>query len=234
MTRIDHVLVAVPNLTVSMAGWLSAGFAPEVGGRHPGGTVNALIRGPQPAYLELISAADRNGDAATRRVAASHGPVGWALGVDDIEAVRARLIAAGRPIGPVRPGSRTAPTGDVLAWRLCDIGPEPLDPVMPFLIQWDVPMPPGPADGPRLTGLVLGTPTPDETCALLTACGLVTSDPREAGDPTGDIGLSDGTVTVDVRSGPPGIQAIRCSSSSLDWAQISLDGLRIEHVTVGA
>lgn len=231
-TRVDHILVAVPSLPASMATWRAAGLAPRLGGRHPGGTVNALIRGPQSAYLELISAADRDGDAATRRVAASHGPVGWALGVDDIDAVRSSLIATGRHVGPVRPGSRTTPDGDVLAWRLCDIAAQPLDPVVPFLIQWDVAMPPGPADGPLITGLELGTPTLAETAALLAACGLV-SDHGPVGDPIGEAALSDGTVTVTLRSGPPGIRSIRLRSDNIDWPRMDLDGLRVEASAIG-
>jgi hypothetical protein len=219
-----------------MTAWQAAGFAPQLGGRHPGGTVNALIRGPQFAYLELISAADRNGDAATRRVAATRGPVGWALGVDDIEGVRADLIAAGHGVGPVRSGSRTTPTGEVLAWRLCDIAAQPLDPVVPFLIQWDVGMPSGPVDGPRITGLVLGTPDRDGTAALLIACGLV----RAAGGATegsttaaGDrsnrqVAISDGSVSVTLRTGAPGVQAVILESDDVPQGTIDIDGLRVE------
>ena len=53
--RFDHLVVSVADLDAAAARWAAAGLRPHRGGRHPGGTVNALIRGPRTGYVELIS-----------------------------------------------------------------------------------------------------------------------------------------------------------------------------------
>lgn len=217
MTRVDHVLVSVADLDGAMKRWADAGLDTMRGGQHPGGTSNALLRGPESAYVELISA-NADGDATSDRVRRSPGPLGWALGVTDIDAVHAALADSGYTPAPVRLGSRTTTDGDILSWRLADIVDSPIDPIFPFIIQWDRVMPAGPEDGPRLREVVVDAPEPDKLSAVLQVCGL-----REAGR----VGsLTDGTVTVTLNQGVGGIREITLVTGGRD-RDLVLDGLQI-------
>jgi hypothetical protein len=171
-SRLDHLVVAVPDLERAASAWTAAGLPAVRGGAHPVGTVNALVRGPEPAYVELIAAGSRESNAWLDRVRAEHGPISWAVAVDDVDEARTALLAAGFEPQPVRDGSRTTPDGEVVAWRTCDVGPGPYDGALPFLIQWTTPMPAGPADGPVVAHVELAPPDPDRVADLLLALGF--------------------------------------------------------------
>ena len=120
MARFDHLVVAVDDLDAATARWNAAGLRAEPGGAHPVGTVNALVRGPGPAYVELIAAGSEESNPWLDRVRSARGPISWAIAVDDVDTARAALVAAGFTPGEVREGSRTTPDGDTVAWRtLC-------------------------------------------------------------------------------------------------------------------
>jgi hypothetical protein len=170
--RFDHLVIAVDNLDAAIARWTAAGLPAVRGGRHPVGTENALVRGPEPAYVELIVAADEGSAPARDRVRSVSGPIAWALAVDDVEASRGVLVAAGFDPGPVTAGSRRTPDGQVVRWRLCDVGAGPYAADLPFLIEWTEPMPPGPASGPVVGSLVLAPPDPEPVADVLLALGL--------------------------------------------------------------
>jgi hypothetical protein len=70
------------------------------------------------------------------------------------------------------PGSRRTPDGDLVEWRVCDVGPGPYDGSLPFLIEWVTPMAPGPADGPIVEQVSLTPPDPDRVADLLLALGF--------------------------------------------------------------
>ena len=221
MTRIDHILISVPDLDLAIDRWESAGLNPVRGGQHPGGTSNALIRGPEPAYLELISATS-GGDATAERVRQSPGPLGWALAVTDIEAVRDALSKTRHAPGPTRRGSRETPDGKVLTWNLADIAESTIHPTIPFLIQWDRAMNPGPVAGPRLREIVIESPKPDELAAVMRTCGLQATD-----DPSS---WTDGKVRVTVNPGTKGIRQVTLQSRQ-PGRNVFLDGLQIRWVT---
>ena len=170
--RFDHLVVAVEDLDEAAARWRAAGIPAERGGAHPVGTENVLVRGPAPAYVELIAAGSDESNPWLDRVRSARGPISWAVAVDDLDEARTALEAAGFEPDPPVPGSRRTPDGELLEWRVCDVGPEPYDGSLPFLIEWTTPMPPGPADGPVLEGISLLPPDPDRVADLLLALGF--------------------------------------------------------------
>ncbi|RYB89699.1 VOC family protein [Nocardioides glacieisoli] len=170
--RFDHLVVAVEDLDEAAVRWRAAGIPAERGGRHPVGTENVLIRGPEPAYVELIAAGSDRSNPWLDRVRSARGPISWAVAVDDLDAARTALVAAGlEPDEPV-PGSRRTPDGDEVAWRVCDVGPGPYDGSLPFLIEWTTPMPAGPGDGPVVEGFTIVPPDPERVADLLLALGF--------------------------------------------------------------
>ena len=170
--RFDHLVVAVADLDEAAARWRAAGIPAERGGAHPVGTVNALVRGPGPAYVELIAAGSEESNPWLDRVRPARGPISWAIAVDDIEAAREALAAAGFDPAPAVPGSRRTPDGDLVEWRLSDIGDGPYDGSLPFLIQWTAPMGPGPADGPVVEQVTLTPSDPERVADLLLTLGF--------------------------------------------------------------
>ena len=176
--RFDHLVVAVDDLDEAADRWRAVGLPAVRGGAHPVGTENVLVRGPQPAYVELIAAGSDESNPWLDRVRAARGPISWAVAVDDIDTARAALVGAGfDPARPV-PGSRRTPDGDVVAWRVCDVGPGPYDGSLPFLIEWSTPMAPGPADGPVVQHVDLTPPDPDRLADLLLVLGFEPSQHR--------------------------------------------------------
>lgn len=175
--RFDHLVVAVEDLDEARARWASAGLPAERGGAHPVGTENALVRGPSPAYVELIAAGRDESNPWLDRVRSARGPISWAIAVDDVDAARASLLAAGFDPGAPTPGSRRTPSGDVLTWRVCDVGPRPYDDSLPFLIEWSAPMGPGPADGPVVEALSVVVRDPDRVADLVLALGFEPQPP---------------------------------------------------------
>jgi hypothetical protein len=170
--RFDHLVVAVEDLDDATARWTAAGLRAARGGAHPVGTVNALVRGPGPAYVELIAPGSDESNPWLDRVRSARGPISWAIAVDDIEAARTTLLAAGFEPDPAVPGSRRTPDGDVVDWKVCDVGPGPYDGSLPFLIEWTTPMGTGPADGPVVEWFEITPPEPERLADLLLALGF--------------------------------------------------------------
>ncbi len=170
--RFDHLVIAVADLDEAVARWTEAGIPAARGGAHPVGTVNALVRGPGAAYLELIAAGRDESNPWLDRVRSASGPISWAVAVDDVDAARDLLVDAGFEPRPVTEGSRLTPDGDTVAWRMCDVGSGPYDAGLPFLIEWTTPMPPGPSDGPVVRYVTLTPPDADRVADLLLALGF--------------------------------------------------------------
>lgn len=222
MTRVDHLLISVRSLDPAMQRWADAGLPAVAGGSHPGGTFNALVRGPRRAYVELISAQKDATSEAALRVLSCAGPLSWALGVDDLDPVRRALEGHRQTAGPIEDGSRTTPDGQRLSWRLCDVGLHALHEFQPFLIEWETDMEPGPQTGPTLTSLTLEVPDPLGLGGLLQVCGLV----MRSQNPTSVV-MTDGEVEVLLRRGSGRITQASFELAGGPGGELDLDGLVI-------
>ncbi|TDC06505.1 VOC family protein [Nonomuraea longispora] len=182
MTRmsLDHLVYATPDLE-STAAELERllGVRPAAGGRHPGfGTANRLVRLGGMSYLEIVGPdPEQEPPAGSRpfgidRLEAA-ALVGWAVAVDDIEAVTARARARGYDPGDPLDMSRRTPTGDLLEWRLTPPERAGHDGLVPFLIDWgDTPHPAGPGlPAAELVSLAGGHPDAEGVRAALAAVG---------------------------------------------------------------
>jgi hypothetical protein len=144
---VDHILLPVADLEEGARTLRERhGLQAIAGGRHPKvGTANMIVPlGRQ--YLELIAIADPHEAAASRlgrRItpALDQGKmfVAWAIRTRNLDAMRAKLLAAGWDLPPIGEGSRRRPDGQVLHWWTQDVetGGEPT--ALPFVIEWDVP-----------------------------------------------------------------------------------------------
>ncbi|MEO3801132.1 VOC family protein [Nonomuraea sp. B1E8] len=148
---LDHLVYATPDLE-STAAELERllGVRPAAGGRHPGfGTHNRLLGLGGTSYLEIIGPDPEQEAPAAPRPFGIDGLqaaalVGWAVAVEDIDAVTARARARGYDPGDPLDMSRRTPSGDLLNWRLTPPERAGHDGLVPFLIEWgDTPHPAG-------------------------------------------------------------------------------------------
>ena len=148
-TRVDHLMICVPDLERGTEQYRRMGFNIQPGGVHPGrGTHNAIAFNEEE-YLELLAIRD----PAEER-AASAGGRSWGAGLpdfiaagggiryvivqsDDLEADVAAMRARGVDVGEVLDGSR-AQSGQMFRWRHARLGPK--NPLPLFFIQHLTPM----------------------------------------------------------------------------------------------
>jgi Glyoxalase-like domain len=133
--RIDHVIYATADLDAAAAHIEhELGVAAVAGGRHEGlGTHNRIVP-LGGGYLELLAVADREeaaasplGSALLARLAdTGEGLLGWAVAVDDVEPVAARL---GTQITTIR--------REGLSARLTGLTEAMAEPHLPFFISRD-------------------------------------------------------------------------------------------------
>jgi catechol 2,3-dioxygenase-like lactoylglutathione lyase family enzyme len=130
LTRIDHVMICVPDLPRAIDTYRRMGFNIYPGGVHPGkGTENAIAFHRED-YLELLSIRDR-----AEYLAAS--PVGGLLDYlarggglryivvqsDDLAADVAAMRGRGVEVSDPGEGARRTPGGQELKWRMAQLGP---------------------------------------------------------------------------------------------------------------
>jgi len=150
LTRIDHVMVAVPSLEQGIDAFTRIGFDIYPGGAHPGkGTHNAIAFHGED-YLELISVSDRKEYLAARAAAGNAGPSlldflsaggGFryvSVQSDDLAADVAAMRARGVDVSDVADGSRRTPSGQELRWTSARLGPR--NPLPIFFIQHLTPL----------------------------------------------------------------------------------------------
>jgi hypothetical protein len=139
--RLDHLSYAagaegLAACVQRLGARLGAGFTD--GGLHPSfGTRNFVLPLADSCYLEVVEALDHPaadrapfGRAVRARHDAGGGWLGWAIRVEDITPVEARL---GRPAAP---GHRRRPDGFDLRWQQIGINDAAQDPQLPFFIRW--------------------------------------------------------------------------------------------------
>jgi catechol 2,3-dioxygenase-like lactoylglutathione lyase family enzyme len=151
--RLDHVSYAVSSNelvdTVQRLGQQLGGSFVD-GGRHPRfGTRNFVLPIEGGTYVEVVAALDHPasdkaafGQAVRARAEAGGGWLGWAVSVDDIAPIEARL---GRPSVE---GHRVRPDGFDLTWKQIGVANLIEDPSLPFFLQWTCP----PEQHPSLAG----------------------------------------------------------------------------------
>lgn len=149
MTKLDHLVLATPNLPAAVAAVTRRiGIAPVEGGRHVGiGTRNYLLGLGDGGYLEIIGPdTDQPKPQRPRSFGIDNLTeprlVTWAARVEGIDAVVTAARAAGFDPGEVSDMSRTTPDGQTLRWRLTLSRDGSHSDVVPFLIDWgDTPHP---------------------------------------------------------------------------------------------
>lgn len=137
MYRLDHLIIAVHDLTTATANYQALGFTVLPGGVHANGaTHNALVVFADGSYLELLAltGSSPQNDAADYRflLQSGEGFVGYALQSDHLAVDVARMQARGVNINLAPEGGRQRPDGTTLRWRtaVCDDGS-----MSPFFIQ---------------------------------------------------------------------------------------------------
>ena len=210
-TRLDHVVLGVPDLSSGQAEMAAAGLQFAPGGRHPGGTHNALLVSPERwSYVELLVAPEWDAAGEGSQVTAQvrqGGLVTWALSVADVVVQVRRLAEAGFDCQPVEAGSRKTTDGHGVRWRSAVIGPGFGQSELPFLIEW------GAGESHR-TGLA-----PDGRAAYLTEIEVGARDPERlrillkvlglaAGSCDGGLECSDGEVLMRFVEGEPRLSAV--------------------------
>jgi catechol 2,3-dioxygenase-like lactoylglutathione lyase family enzyme len=142
LTRIDHVMICVPDLPKAIDAYTRIGFGVRAGGVHPdGGTENAIAFF-QDDYLELLAV--RKGEERLASAALldflAHGP-GLryvALQSDDLAADVAAMRRRGVDVGDPVDGGRRTPDGDELRWKSARLGAS--NPLPIFFIEHLTPL----------------------------------------------------------------------------------------------
>lgn len=140
---LDHLVYATPDLDATVAELERLlGVRPAEGGRHPGfGTRNRLVGLGGRSYLEIVGPDPEQEDPAGPRPFGidglrAAGLAGWALAVEDIDAVTARAREQGYDPGDPQDMSRRTPSGELLSWRLTPPDRAGHGRLVPFLIDW--------------------------------------------------------------------------------------------------
>ncbi len=176
---LDHILLGCSDLDSGIAFVEQhTGVRAQFGGVHPGrGTQNALASLGKLHYLEIIAPDPKQTQveqwAAPRanmlKSLAAPQLIGWAAHVDDIEALTARLHAAGMTTYPLVNGSRKRDSGQVLHWKSVALTDDRHG-LLPFFIEWSKDSQHPSVDAPaglRLEHFALADPNTAELSALI-------------------------------------------------------------------
>lgn len=150
LTRIDHVMIGVPDLAAGMAQYRKLGFCIEPGGAQSGKGTHTAIAFNRDDYIELIAIADRaqydrvasaslSHDGGLARFVAAGGGIRYvAMQCDDLEAQVRSMRARGVEVSDPIPGARTTPAGLRLHWRVAVLGAA--NPLPFFFIEHTTPI----------------------------------------------------------------------------------------------
>jgi len=175
--HVDHILIGAADLDQARA-WLAraTGVEPVYGGKHPGGTHNALLALGRGTYLELIAPQPGNdapGPFGNLSELTMPEPVGFAVSGGDLDTLRRRLEAAGFELTAPEPGSRTTPAGSTLRWQTFGLARDFAQ--APFFIAWSPDSPHPSATSPAgctLRHFAIGGPDHAELERLRAALAL--------------------------------------------------------------
>ncbi len=131
LTRIDHVMICVPDLSQAIEQYRKMGFNMHPGGNHPGkGTHNAIAFN-QDDYIELLAIRDQaeygagSGNSWTRLpefIAAGGGIRYVVVQSDDLNADVAAMRGRGVDVSDAIGGGRRTPAGLELRWKAATLG----------------------------------------------------------------------------------------------------------------
>jgi catechol 2,3-dioxygenase-like lactoylglutathione lyase family enzyme len=146
LTRIDHVMICVPDLAAGIDAYTRIGFHVYPGGGHVGRVSENAIAFNQDDYLELLSLRDRNAATApgspdallAEYLAQGGGFRAVAVQSDDLAADVAAMRRRGVDVSDVSDGARRTPAGQELRWRAASLGAA--NPLPVFFVQHLTPL----------------------------------------------------------------------------------------------
>ena len=145
ITRIDHVMICVPDLQQGIAQYGRLGFNMHPGGTHPGKGTHNAIAFLQDDYIELLAIHDpgaQRADAAARgsrsgdlaSFIADGGGIRYiALQSDDLAGDIAAMRRRGVDVSDATEGSRRTAAGQELRWKSAAL--EPGNPLPIFFVE---------------------------------------------------------------------------------------------------
>jgi len=146
LTRIDHVMICVPDLAAGIDAYTQIGFHVYPGGGHVGrGSENAIAFN-QDDYLELLSLRDRRAAPApgspdallAEYLTQGGGFRAVAVQSDDLAADVAAMRRRGVDVSDVSDGARRTPAGQELRWKAASLGTK--NPLPVFFVQHLTPL----------------------------------------------------------------------------------------------
>jgi catechol 2,3-dioxygenase-like lactoylglutathione lyase family enzyme len=144
-TRIDHVMICVPDLKRGIEQYHNMGFNIHEGGVHPGKGTHNAIAFSQDDYIELLAIRDLgehraragepyNSHAGLAQFIEAGGGLRYIiLQSDDLTAEVAAMRARGVDVSDALDRSRRTPAGKELRWKAAVLGPR--NPLPVFFIQ---------------------------------------------------------------------------------------------------
>jgi hypothetical protein len=135
ITRIDHVMICVPDLQQGIAQFTKLGFNMHPGGAHPGrGTHNAVAFNHDD-YIELLAIRDEaeyragvkagtNSGGLSDFIAAGGGIRYVVLQSDDLVADVTAMRGRGVDVSDAIDGCRVTPAGQEIKWKSAALGPK--------------------------------------------------------------------------------------------------------------
>jgi catechol 2,3-dioxygenase-like lactoylglutathione lyase family enzyme len=145
LTRIDHVMICVPDLQQGIDTYTRLGFNISPGGVHPGQGTHNAIAFHEEDYLELLSVYDRDeylashpGGGLLEFLARGEGFRYVAVQSDDLVADVAQMRQRGVDVSDPRDGGRQTPTGQALRWKAATLGPR--TPLPMFFVEHLTPL----------------------------------------------------------------------------------------------
>ena len=140
LTRVDHVVICVPELARGIEAYQRIGFNIYPGGAHTGRATHNAIAFTGEEYIEVLSLRDRGAvapgtpdEALARYLDEGGGFRLIALQSDDLEGDVAAMRRRGVDVGEIRDGGQRTPAGQELRWRAAFPGPG--DPLTLFFIK---------------------------------------------------------------------------------------------------
>ena len=146
LTRIDHIMICVPDLDRGIDAYTRVGFAIYPGGAHTGRATHNAIAFNQDDYLELLSLRESGAvmppgtsDARLAEFLARGGGFRYvAVQSDDLAADVAAMRGRGVDVSDPADGARRSPRGQELRWQAASLGPR--NPLPIFFVQHLTPL----------------------------------------------------------------------------------------------